>query len=203
MDSSSQAAEHRRDWGFTLMEILVALAILAVLSAVMLPSLVKQFESASGANLAQDIRAINSGIQNFRENVGRYPSSIYQLYALSSTDTDLCGLTISTTNAAQWRGPYFSLTPINNSTALAAGDARIGLDITRSPVTTSSSTVMDGTGAFSITSVDTLVAANVENVFDGGTSANTTGSVSYVKSGTTTGSSQQGTVTFIFPVRGC
>lgn len=205
MDSQLPAAEWRirAHIGFTFVEVVVALAIIAVLAAVMIPGLTTRISSAQASNLIQAIRTINNGTQQFRENVGRYPSSIMQLSVLAAGSADLCGIVIPTANANQWRGPYMALTPL--STGIPSGDATILLALTRTPTTTSSSTVMDGTMSFDVTSVDSVTASDVEISFDGVSLLFTkysTGSVIWAKTGGA-GTGATGTLTYRVPVRGC
>lgn len=196
-----------RRYGFTLVEVIIAMAILVILSAILVPGLTRQLSTSQGSNLVQDIRAINSGIQEFRENVGRYPTSVSQLttFASGSVQSDACGMTIPANNVNQWRGPYIGLTPL--ATGIPSGDASILLPLTRTPATTSSSTSMDGVLSFDIISVDSVSAAEVENALDGVSGDNTiysTGTVLWSPTGGIAGTlGYIGTITVKLPVRGC
>lgn len=187
---------------FTIAEILVALAIIAILAAVLIPGLSPKIGSAQASNLIQDVRSISNGLQQFRENVGWYPSTIASLSTFSSGN-DLCGASIPATNVNQWRGPYIAMTPL--AAGIPSGDAMIGLALTRTPTTTSSSTVMAGTMSFDVTAVDSIVVSEVETAFDGSSASVTkysTGSVLWAKaSGLGVGTT--GTLTYKIPVRGC
>lgn len=192
-----------RDVGFTITEVLIALAIISILAAVLIPSLTPKIGAAQASNLIQDIRTVSNGLQEFRENVGRYPSTIASLSTIAAGATDLCGLTIPTTNINQWRGPYMALTPL--STGIPTGDAKILLALTRTPTTTSSSTVMDGTMSFDVSGVDSVVAADVEIAFDGTSVLLTKYSTGTILWAPTAGAGRglTGTLTYKIPVRGC
>lgn len=184
------------------------MAIMVILAAVLIPGLTRQLATSQGASLVSDVRTINQGIQQFRENVQRYPKSIEQLttFPSGSTQLDVCGLTIPPTNVNQWRGPYHSLTLVPNS-GISSGDATIILALTRTPATTSSSTNMDGVISFDILRVDSVAAAEVETAFDG-VSADFniygTGTVLWASTGGAVGSlGLVGTLTVRYPIRGC
>lgn len=194
--------------GFTVIEVIVAMAIMVILAAVLIPGLTRQLATSQGASLVSDIRAINQGIQQFRENVQRYPKSIEQLstFPSGSAQLDICGLTIPLVNVNQWRGPYHSLTLVPNA-GISTGDATILLSLTRTPTTTSSSTNMDGVMSFDVLRVDSVAAAEVESAFDGVSADNTiyqTGTILWAQTGGVVGSlGLTGTLTARFPIRGC
>jgi type II secretory pathway pseudopilin PulG len=199
----------RRTFGFSIVEVIAALAIMVVLAAVLVPGLTRQLSTSQGSNLTADIRVLNQGIQQFRENVGRYPKSLQQLttFPSGSTQLDICGLTIPATNVNQWRGPYHSLTLTAGANGIQSGDATIILALTRTPATTSSSTNMDGVLSFDVLSVDSVAAAEVENAIDGVSLDNSiyqTGTILWANTGGVAGSlGYVGTLTVRFPIRGC
>jgi general secretion pathway protein G len=204
-----RVVEVKRTHGFTIVEVIAALAMMVILAAVLIPGLTRQIATSQGSNLVSDIRTLNTGIQQFRENVGRYPKSLAQLtsYPSGSFQQDICGMTVPATNVNQWRGPYHSLTVVPGSGGIPSGDATIVLALTRTPATTTSSTNMDGVLSFDVLRVDSVAAAEVENAFDGVSADNTiyqTGTILWAQTGGVTGSlGLVGTITVRFPIRGC
>ncbi len=61
--------------GFTLVELLVALAIITILSAVVLPALHRARDEARKAEAISELRALDSGIRMFEMDYGAYPPS--------------------------------------------------------------------------------------------------------------------------------
>lgn len=59
--------------GFTLLEIMVAVGIVAMLGAAMTPQFMGQLDKAKRARAMSDMNAIGSGLQRFYEDTGRMP----------------------------------------------------------------------------------------------------------------------------------
>lgn len=95
--------------GFSLAEILVAIAILAVVAAVVIPSIGGQLRSGDESRVQQDLSNLRSAIEQFLADVRRYPKSVGQLTnAPTTAHTGLTGGVFSTGQVARWRGPYIS-----------------------------------------------------------------------------------------------
>src|SRR5205823_6652874 len=94
---------------FTLGEILVTVAMIAVLSAILYPALATKLRAGMTASLSQTFAGLAQGIAEFKRATTRYPSSLTLLTtAPTATDDDICSNDISGTNAALWKGPYVS-----------------------------------------------------------------------------------------------
>jgi general secretion pathway protein G len=65
--------------GFTLVELLVVLSILALLLTLAVPRYFKNVERAKEATLRQDLNTIRDGIDKFYADNGKYPSSLDEL----------------------------------------------------------------------------------------------------------------------------
>lgn len=68
-----------RKKGFTLVELLVVLAILALLLTLAVPRYFKNVERAKEATLRQDLNTIRDGIDKFYADSGKYPKSLDEL----------------------------------------------------------------------------------------------------------------------------
>ncbi|MDQ6718266.1 MAG: type II secretion system GspH family protein [Gemmatimonadota bacterium] len=177
-----------------MIEVLVTLAIIAVMAAVMIPSLSSRVRVSNSTNVSQNLKTINDAIQKYRENVGYYPSQLVLLTTKPTTaNTDACGITLSTTDVTLWQGPYLSLTVTSNG--IKSGDATIRNNLVRSPTNTSSSTVMDGTLSIFADSVTTAMATDVEGSLDAGSTDFTTGTIRYTAASST--------LTYLLPITGC
>jgi len=126
----------RRGYGFTLIEMVVAVAIIAVVGAVMIPVTYHRLQVSRAEALVSEMENIQTGIQLFQRDVGRYPYRIDYLTTLfdpsPSGIRDVCTAAISAANQAKYRGPYLSkplqaVDPLNGTpndyARIASGDS--------------------------------------------------------------------------------
>lgn len=106
--------------GFSLAEILVAIAIVAVIAAVVVPSFGSQLRSGDEGRVQQDLTNIRSGIEQFLADVRRYPKTVGALTNMpdSTTTQALVGGLYKGNQIKRWRGPYISK---DSATALLTG----------------------------------------------------------------------------------
>ncbi|HUR92376.1 MAG TPA: prepilin-type N-terminal cleavage/methylation domain-containing protein [Gemmatimonadaceae bacterium] len=95
--------------GLTLPEVLVTLAIIAVVAAVLVPALTSQLTKGDAGRVSEDLKAVQTGIQAFVSDVRRYPKTINQLSnAITTVQGDLVTTASYTArHVSRWRGPYF------------------------------------------------------------------------------------------------
>lgn len=79
--------------GFTLLELLVVLVILGLLAAVAVPQVMNYLGRAQSDAAKTQIRALETAVDLYRLDVGRYPSSLESLVARPA-------------DAERWNGPY-------------------------------------------------------------------------------------------------
>ena len=77
-----QAPRGRPGAGFTLIEVMVVVAILAILAAVVVPRIMDEPAKARAAKVKQDIRAIESALDLYKLDNYRYPTTDQGLEAL-------------------------------------------------------------------------------------------------------------------------
>ena len=114
MSTRSIRNSHRR--GFTLAEILVALALMALLAAVLLPTVAGQIMKGDSARVVQDLEAVRSGAERFLTDIRRYPGRYTDLStAITTAHTDILGNAYNAGMVSKWKGPYITKDTINAS----------------------------------------------------------------------------------------
>ena len=89
-------AETRRQAGFTLLEILVVIAILGLLIGLVAPAALRQLGGARASVARQSIERLASVLDLYKLDVGSYPT----------TDQGLAALNAKPANVLTWNGPY-------------------------------------------------------------------------------------------------
>jgi prepilin-type N-terminal cleavage/methylation domain-containing protein len=110
--------------GFTLAEVLVTTAVVAVVAAVVIPSVVRQITAGDPGRTSQDLQAVRTGIENFTLNLRpSYPGDIEDLIntPVAGTDKGIFGSSddYTATQVTTWKGPYLEKTT-SAATASAA-----------------------------------------------------------------------------------
>lgn len=91
-----KTSELHGDAGFTLMELLVVLAIIALLGAVAAPQLFKHLDRAKQDTTRAQLQNLSATLDVFRLDVGRYPTQEEGLESLLKQPPRATG----------WNGPY-------------------------------------------------------------------------------------------------
>jgi len=71
-----------RSDGFTLIELIVVLAILALLLTIAIPRYFAHLEHAKEATLKQDLNVLRDAIDKFHGDKGRYPETLEELVTM-------------------------------------------------------------------------------------------------------------------------
>ena len=85
-----------RDAGFTLLELLVVLGILALLATIATPQVVRYLGKARTETARAQLASISTALELYSLDNGSFPSS----------QVGLSGLVKAPPNANNWRGPY-------------------------------------------------------------------------------------------------
>ena len=156
----------RRRSGFTLAEVLIAFALIAVLASVTVPAVKSRIQDGYEDALIQEFQSLASAIVAFRQDVGHYPGKIDYLISMTSGATDVCAVAISSTDSAKWNGPYImrSYQSGSSSYPVANRDAVI-TSLILSRLNTSVVSVR-------IDNLDNTTAADIDLKVDGTSNAN-------------------------------
>jgi prepilin-type N-terminal cleavage/methylation domain-containing protein len=166
-------SNRKRPAGFTLPEVLVTVAIVAVLAAAVVPTVVNQMSKGETGAVISDVNALSTGVTQFVTDTRHYPKSIRQLNvdtAVQAADPDLMAGTLGAAGANAWRGPYLSTTQDLLSFYDMAGlGIRVSEDFV-APVAGNgyhiAMTLTKGGGAFTMADI-----AKIDQTLDGGDGA--------------------------------
>lgn len=117
-------ARMNRKRGFTLVETVVTVGIVAALAAVVYPAVVRQFDSADPTRVAEDLGNIKTAIEAFGVNVRpNQPHDLEDLVNVLRTvapDSTARGALYTASDSSNWTGPYVTLSVAANAADNAA-----------------------------------------------------------------------------------
>ncbi|MBL8383995.1 MAG: type II secretion system major pseudopilin GspG [Burkholderiales bacterium] len=87
---------HSTSRGFTLLELLVVMVIIGLLAGYVGPRLFAQIGKSEAKAARAQITALESALDQYRLDTGRYPS----------TEQGLAALMVKPANESRWAGPY-------------------------------------------------------------------------------------------------
>jgi general secretion pathway protein G len=111
---------HKRSRGFTLIEIMVVVVILAVLGALVVPNILDKVDQARVTRAKSDIQGIETALDLYRLDNFKYPTSEQGLQALVSQPTDptltnyRSGGYLKSIPIDPWKNPYQYISPGTN-----------------------------------------------------------------------------------------
>lgn len=91
--------EYDRENGFTLVELIVVLAIIGLIMALIAPRVIGQFEKSKAVTAKAQLRSLESALSSLRLDIGRYPTTAEGLGLLQAPSADV---------ALTWQGPYLA-----------------------------------------------------------------------------------------------
>src|SRR4051812_34157635 len=161
--------------GFTLPEILVSISLVAVLAAVVVPTIASQVKKGDPTRMGNEFMAIRGAGEQFLADVRKYPASLGQLsHPITTSMTPLTGTSLAnygTAEVARWRGPYLS----KDSTSAAITGYGLAMTTKFDTVTLALSGSSSAAGQkYMVLSIgmangnDSLAALEVDRQFDDG-----------------------------------
>lgn len=111
-----ERSRRRGRFGFTLVELLVAIVALAVLAAIVLPKFITSSRRSKESALRSELRLVRNAVSVFQADTGLYPRTLSDLTATKApTSKEARALDSSGTeqsyNVADWHGPYLQYLP--------------------------------------------------------------------------------------------
>jgi general secretion pathway protein G len=98
--------------GFTLVELLVVIVVLAVLAAIVLPKFLGAGQRSKEAALKSDLKILRNAISLFLTDTSAYPAALADLASTSAPASGLDSAgAAKTIAAADWNGPYIEELP--------------------------------------------------------------------------------------------
>lgn len=94
--------------GFTLVEVLVTLILLAILAAVLFPVVTQQLDEGDPTRAANDLANVRTGIETFNLNVRpTFPGDMEDLvFEVTTNDDQVNGDPYTNGHINRWNGPY-------------------------------------------------------------------------------------------------
>jgi general secretion pathway protein G len=100
---------NRRSKGFTLIEMLIVIVVIAILALIVIPRLLGAGRKAKEATLRGDLHQLRNAIQQFEADCGDYPADTADLMTTPAAGNGGTGIAL---DVVGWQGPYLR-TPDN------------------------------------------------------------------------------------------
>ena len=143
----------RREKGFSLIELLIVVAIILIIAAIAIPNLLRSKMAANEASAVGSLRTLNTASVTYSTSYGGYPTSLAALGPIAAGGTATSGLAdlVDSVLASGSKSGY--------TFVYTAGSSNQSYSITATPATSSSGQNMYYTDQSSVIRVDTSGAS--------------------------------------------
>ncbi|MCE5199394.1 MAG: type II secretion system protein GspG [Armatimonadota bacterium] len=103
----------KRGRGFTLVELLVVVVVLAVLAAIVLPKFMDSGNRSKASAQKSDMKIVKNAVELFHADTGYYPNDLTDLTKANGTTVNTWNGSASETlaTASDYHGPYLESVP--------------------------------------------------------------------------------------------
>src|ERR1700722_18436890 len=106
--------------GFTLVELLVVVIIIAILAAIAIPKFTNASLRSKESSLRGELKMLRDGVELYKNDIGGYPAAATDLSATTSPTNyyNPVSSPLTSVTSGTWKGPYVSNVdndPISNT----------------------------------------------------------------------------------------
>ena len=122
--------------GFTLVELLIVIIIIAVLAAIAIPKFSNSSTRSKESSLRANLKLVRNAIDLFRADTGAFPATMAGLTASTTSGLNAAAATC-TIAATDWRGPYLQAVPVDpvSGSAMTYGTSATDVGTVKSSAT--------------------------------------------------------------------
>ena len=106
--------------GFTLVELLIVIIIIAVLAAIAIPKFANSSTRGKESSLKANLKLYRNAVELFKNDTGAYPAALTDLTATTApaSGKDSAGSSTSITST-DWKGPYLNMQEVDSVSGTA------------------------------------------------------------------------------------
>lgn len=123
--------------GFSIFQVLVTAAVVAVVAGVVLPATVAQIKKSELIAIVQDLKALKRSVEQFQTDLNRWPKSADQLVQIPGTtgvlNEDINGRSYPPGLLKRWDGPYLEFGYLPGDTLRLGQEAWVIDDFSDTP----------------------------------------------------------------------